>query len=232
MSLTCGSHAAAPPICACGVWMSIGAPLSGSSLSEVCHNRIAMSAGNRSAAYTGMGSRVVGVLGPVADSASWEYKYRPCAPFSRHFRLHCLAPQPRFTLPQRLPPPPFHLSPQDRAPSQWPPLGAAPLCSIVRMPPPSPPLGAPLLCSLPASPSAASLSSGLRRISSFEALLVVAGGCWCRFEYRGSLWSPRSRLIVHRNAHRRPRRPVPWNGSSPSRTKVTRCSFVPLSPSC
>jgi hypothetical protein len=117
MSLTCGSHAAAPPICACGVWMSIGAPLSGSSLSEVCHNRIAMSAGNRSAAYTGMGSRVVAVLGPTVDSASWEYKYRPCAPFSRHFRLHCLAPRPRFTLPQRLPPPPFHLSPQDRAPS-------------------------------------------------------------------------------------------------------------------
>jgi hypothetical protein len=48
------------------------------------------------------GSRVVGVLGPAADSASWEYKYRPCAPFSRHFRLHCLAPRPRFTLPLRL----------------------------------------------------------------------------------------------------------------------------------
>jgi hypothetical protein len=44
------------------------------------------------------GSRVVDVLGPAADSASWVYKYRPCAPFSRLFRLHCLAPQPRFTL--------------------------------------------------------------------------------------------------------------------------------------
>jgi hypothetical protein len=36
---------------------------------------------------------------PAADSASWVYKYRPCAPFSRLFRLHCLAPRPRFTLP-------------------------------------------------------------------------------------------------------------------------------------
>jgi hypothetical protein len=50
------------------------------------------------------------------------------------------------------------------------------------LPPQWPLLGAPLLCSLLASPSAASLSSGLRRISSFEALLAVTGGCWGRFE--------------------------------------------------
>ena len=55
------------------------------------------------------GSRVVGVLGPAADSVSWVFKYRPCAPF-----LRC--PTPRQHLRRRGPhegcplPPPSHVS--------------------------------------------------------------------------------------------------------------------------
>jgi hypothetical protein len=98
------------------------------------------------------------------------------------------------------------------------------------LPPQWPPLGAPLLCSLLASPSAASLSSGLRRISSFEALLAVTGGCWGRFEYRGSLCSPRSRLIAHRSSSLPQSRPVPWTTRLRARFSVISplmCSLLP-----
>jgi hypothetical protein len=105
-----------------------------------------------------------------------------------------------------------------------------PSCACAELPPQWPPLGAPLLCSLLASPSAASLSSGLQRISSFEALLAVTGDCWGRFEYRGSLCSPRSRLIAHRSSSLPQSRPVPWTTRLRARFSVISplmCSLLP-----
>lgn len=73
------------------------------------------------------GSRVVGVLGPAADSASWVFKYRPCAPF-----LRCPTPRqhPRRRVPHEgCPLPPRITTPSGVRPLSWPP-GARTDCVV------------------------------------------------------------------------------------------------------